>query len=50
MGSVVVKENEIIGEVITGVYGFQIHLSAEMIALKNAAKFQRNYRLVDCDL
>ena len=51
VGSVVVRENEIIGEG----YNSCIRLSdpsahAEMIALKNAAKFQRNYRLVDCDL
>ena len=51
VGSVVVKENKIIGEG----YNSCIRLSdpsahAEMIALKNAAKFQRNYRLVDCDL
>ena len=51
VGSVVVKENEIIGEG----YNSCIQLSdpsahAEMIALKNAAKFMRNYRLVDCDL
>ena len=51
VGSVVVKENEIIGEG----YNSCIRLSdpsahAEMIALKNAAKFQRNYRLVNCDL
>ena len=51
VGSVVVKENEIIGEG----YNSCIRLSdpsahAEIIALKNAAKFQSNYRLIDCDL
>ena len=51
VGSVIVKENEIIGEG----YNSCIRLSdpsahAEMIALKNAAKFQSNYRLIDCDL
>ena len=51
IGAVVVKDSQIIG------HGFNQNISmhsvaahAEIIAINQASKFIRNYRLIDCDL
>ena len=51
VGAVVVKDGEIIGRGCNGPIGsHDPSAHAEMLALRDAAQHEGNYRLVDCDL